>query len=189
MGKITLVTGGARSGKSRWAESLAARGERVVYVATAEALDDEMAHRIAQHRARRPAHWATVEAPLDLATALTSIGPADAVLVDCLSLWTSNRLLALGDEEAPAWWEAVAALERALTSELLVVCALSRRSGWELVLVTNETGFGLVPATRLGRAFRDLLGRLNQAVAAEADAVYLVVAGLPIELKALAVQL
>lgn len=186
MGAITLVTGGARSGKSRFAETVAAHRQRVCYVATAEALDDEMAQRIAQHRARRPAHWTTLEAPRNLLTALSGVGQTDAVLVDCLSLWTSNRLLALGDDAVPNWWQAVAALEAALAEELRAVCVLARRSQWDLVLVTNETGFGVVPTSRLGRAFRDLLGRLSQVVAADADAVYLVVAGLAVELKALA---
>lgn len=188
MGRLTLVTGGARSGKSRFAEALAARGRRVCYMATAEALDDEMALRIAQHRARRPAHWTTLEAPLDLASALADIQQTDTVLVDCLSLWTSNRLLALGDDAAPNWWHAVATLETALTAELSAACLLARQAAWDLVIVTNETGFGVVPGSRLGRAFRDLLGRLGQVAAADSDAVYLVVAGLAVELKSLAVQ-
>ena len=188
MGRITLITGGARSGKSRFAETLAARSAGVCYVATAEALDEEMARRIAQHRARRPPAWPTLEAPLDLLTALDGIGHADTVLVDCLSLWSSNRLLALGDDTAPGWWPAVAALEATLTAELRAVLALARRREWDLLLVTNETGFGVVPASPLGRAFRDLLGRLGQRVAAEADDVYLVVAGLAVELKALSAR-
>ena len=188
MGRITLITGGARSGKSRFAETLAAQGQNVCYIATAEALDEEMAQRIAQHRARRPAHWTTLEAPRDLATALVGLGHIDTVLVDCLSLWTSNRLLALGDDEASGWWQAVAALEATLTAELRAVLALARQSGWDLLFVTNEVGFGLVPSSRLGRAFRDLLGRLGQVVAAEADAVYLVVAGLAVEIRALAAR-
>jgi adenosylcobinamide kinase / adenosylcobinamide-phosphate guanylyltransferase len=189
MGRIVLITGGARSGKSRFAEGLAAaHGDAVRYVATAQALDAEMGERIARHRAQRPAAWATLEAPTDLVTALDGITNAGAVLVDCLSLWTSNRLLALGDDETSGWWESVAALETALTAELRAAIAHARRQRWDLLLVTNETGFGVVPATRLGRAFRDLLGRLNQAAAADADAVYLVVAGLALEMKALAVS-
>ncbi|HEV7215124.1 MAG TPA: bifunctional adenosylcobinamide kinase/adenosylcobinamide-phosphate guanylyltransferase [Chloroflexota bacterium] len=188
MGGITLVTGGARSGKSRFAETLATRGRTVCYVATAEALDAEMADRITQHRARRPQQWTTLEAPRDLAAPLAAIRDADTVLVDCLSLWTSNRLLALGDDEAPGWWGDVATLEETLTMELNAIMTQARQSGWDLVLVTNETGFGVVPASRLGRAFRDLLGRLSQVVAAEADAVYLVVAGLAVELKTLAAR-
>ena len=188
MGRITLITGGARSGKSRFAETLAAQGASVCYVATAEALDEEMAQRIAQHRARRAPQWTTLEAPLNLVAALAGIGHTDTVLVDCLSLWTSNRLLALGDDAAPGWWPAVTALEATLSAELRAVLALARQSGWDLVLVTNEVGFGVVPASRLGRAFRDLLGRLGQVAAAEADAVYLVVAGLAVELKALSTR-
>ena len=189
MGRIVLITGGARSGKSRFAEGLAAaHGDAVRYVATAQALDAEMGERIARHRARRPPAWTTLEAPSDLVATLDGMSDAGAVLVDCLSLWASNRLLALGDDETSGWWESVAALETALTAELRAAIARARRQRWDLLLVTNETGFGVVPATRLGRAFRDLLGRLNQAAAADADAVYLVVAGLALEMKALAVS-
>ena len=188
MGRITLVTGGARSGKSRFAETLATQRHRVCYAATAEALDEEMAERIAKHRARRPTHWTMLEAPLDLTSAIASIQQADTVLLDCLSLWTSNRLLALGDDAAPDWWQAVATLEETLTAEARALCALARQADWDLVMVTNETGFGVVPASRLARAFRDLLGRLGQVVAADADTVYLVVAGLAVELKALAAR-
>jgi adenosylcobinamide kinase / adenosylcobinamide-phosphate guanylyltransferase len=189
MGRIVLITGGARSGKSRFAERLAAaHGTAVRYVATAQALDAEMDERIARHRAQRPTAWNTVEAPSDLVAALDGTDDAGAVLVDCLSLWTSNRLLALGDDETLGWWESVAALETALTEELRAATAHARRQRWDLLLVTNETGFGVVPATPLGRAFRDLLGRLNQVAAEDADAVYLVVAGLAVEMKALAVS-
>ena len=190
MGRVVLVTGGARSGKSAFAETLAARrGERVVYVATATAGDTEMADRIAHHRARRPASWRTVEAPLEIVTGLAAVDAGiEAVLVDCLAVWAANRLLALGEPAEDGWWDRVGALERVLTEELDRVVTTGLASPWELVLVTNEVGFGVVPPTELGRAYRDLLGRLNQAVAARADAVFLVVAGLAIEVKQLAAE-
>ena len=167
--KLTLVLGGARSGKSRHAESLIAAGRPPwFYVATAEAGDAEMARRIADHRARRGGDWHAIEAPHDLAGALASI-PSDApVLVDCLTLWLSNRMLADADMEAE-----VARLE----------AALGGRVG-PTVLVSNEVGFGIVPDNALARRFRDLQGSLNQRLAARADRVILVVAGLPLTVKA-----
>ncbi len=190
MGRVVLVTGGARSGKSTFAEALAARrGERVVYIATATAGDAEMADRIARHRARRPASWLTLEAPLDIVAGLAAVASGvEAVLVDCLAVWTANRLLALGEPAEDGWWERVATLERVLAEELDRVVATGLASPWELLLVTNEVGFGVVPPTELGRAYRDLLGRLNQAVAARADDVYLVVAGLAVEIRRLAAE-
>ena len=166
---LTLILGGARSGKSRFAEDLAvAIGLARVYVATAEAYDDEMRDRIAQHRARRDSDWTTVDAPLDLAAALDSSAEAGrVVLVDCLTLWLSNVMLAAHDVDA--------ALDGLLV-------ALGRLTG-PAILVSNEVGSGIVPDTRLGRDFRDHQGRLNQRVAAVADRVTLVVAGLPLDLK------
>lgn len=166
---LTLVLGGARSGKSRFAEDLAvATGLARIYVATAEAYEDEMRERIAVHRARRDDDWTTVDAPLDLPAALDSAAGADrVVLVDCLTLWLSNVMLAAHDVDA--------ALDGLLA-------ALARLSG-PAILVSNEVGSGIVPDTRLGRDFRDHQGRLNQRVAAVADRVTLVVAGLPLDLK------
>jgi adenosylcobinamide kinase/adenosylcobinamide-phosphate guanylyltransferase len=204
MARLELVTGGARSGKSRLAEAravalAAARGAAVVvtYVATAQVTDNEMADRIAHHRARRPPAWRTVEAPTALGLAVTrACAASDVVLVDCLAVWTANRLLALGDPDAPdgpapdgpapdAWWREVAALERTLTGELAAALEAARSAGTDLVVVTNEVGLGLVPPTAIGRAYRDLLGRLNQAIASEADAVHLAVAGLALDLATL----
>jgi len=164
---LTLVLGGARSGKSRFAEGLLAReAPPWSYVATAEALDAEMVARIAAHRARRPGAWQTLEAPHDLARLLTSI-ERGAVLVDCLTLWLSNRMLAEADVGA----------EITQLEDILV----KRRN--PLVLVSNEVGLGVVPDNALARAFRDRQGELNQRVALQADRVVLMVAGLPLFVK------
>jgi adenosyl cobinamide kinase/adenosyl cobinamide phosphate guanylyltransferase len=165
--KLTFVLGGARSGKSRYAESLmAALPPPWTYVATAEAGDTEMAERIGAHRARRGPQWRTVEAPRDLAAALKACQTMP-VLVDCLTLWLSNLLLADADIDTE-----VAGLEQALAAATAPV-----------VLVANEVGYGIVPDHPLGRRFRDLQGILNQRVAARADRVVLVVAGLPLAVK------
>lgn len=200
MGRVELVTGGARSGKSAFAEGravalAAARGPATVvtYVATALASDSEMEARIAHHRARRPAAWHSVEAPMRLAEAVADACKAsDVVLVDCLAVWTANRLLALGDPEAPdgpsasAWWRDVADLEARLVTECDGALDAIRNGTEDVVLVTNEVGLGLVPPTPIGRAYRDLLGRLNQRLALRADAVHLVVAGFALDLATLA---
>ncbi|MCG7363782.1 bifunctional adenosylcobinamide kinase/adenosylcobinamide-phosphate guanylyltransferase [Roseomonas sp. ACRSG] len=162
---ITLVLGGARSGKSRHAEALLARHPAPwVYLATAEAWDEEMRARIAEHRARRDGRWQTVDAPLDLPAALARPQP---VLVDCLTLWLTNLMLGGHDVEG-----ATAALEAAL-----------RARAAPTVLVANEVGLGIVPESALGRAFRDRAGVLNQRIAAVADHVHFIAAGLPLLLK------
>jgi adenosylcobinamide kinase / adenosylcobinamide-phosphate guanylyltransferase len=164
--KFTLILGGARSGKSRYAENIiAALPPPWTYVATAEAGDAEMAARIATHRARRGPEWRTIEAPRELTAALKC--QRVPVLVDCLTLWLSNLLLADADIDAE-----IVQLEDALTAMRAPV-----------VLVANEVGSGIVPDHPLGRRFRDLQGVLNQRIAARADRVVLVVAGLPLALK------
>jgi adenosylcobinamide kinase/adenosylcobinamide-phosphate guanylyltransferase len=167
--RLTLVLGGMRSGKSRHAESLitASASPPWIYIATAQALDAEMTERIAHHRARRGAEWRTVEAPHDLAGAIGNAPPDAAVLVDCLTLWLTNRMLAEVDIEADT-----TALEK----------ALAQRRG-PTVLVSNEVGSGVVPDNALARRFADLQGRLNQRIAGRADRVVLVVAGLPLTVK------
>lgn len=166
--QLTLVLGGARSGKSRYAESLVtACPPPWTYVATAEPLDDEMRARIAEHRARRGADWRTVEAPFDLAEALQRNSAGGAVLVDCLTLWLTNRMLADADIE-----EDSARLEAVLSGIAAPV-----------VVVSNEVGLGIVPDNALARRFRDAQGRLNQRIAARADRVVLMVAGLPLVVK------
>ncbi len=167
-GRLTLILGGARSGKSRYGESLVA-GEPPpwIYVATAEAGDAEMARRIAAHRARRDGPWRTVEAPYDLAGALSALPAGSAVLVDCLTLWLSNLMLAGADMDRE-----IDRLEAALT----------KHEG-AIVLVSNEVGSGIVPDNALARQFRDLQGQLNQRIAAKSGRVVLMVAGLPLTVK------
>jgi adenosylcobinamide kinase/adenosylcobinamide-phosphate guanylyltransferase len=182
VGDVWFVTGGARSGKSRFAEQLAAgSGRDVVYVATMEPSDDELAQRIARHRAERPAAWRTVEAPRALLAAVTAQPPETCVLVDCLSLWVSNRLLTLGDPPPSA---ALDALEARIDEELGALLAHEGQRGGPLVLVSNEVGGGVVPEHALGRAYRDVLGRANQRAAAGAARAWLLVAGLALELPA-----
>lgn len=178
--KLILLLGGARSGKSALAEEMGrATGDGVVVVATSTAGDDEMRARIAAHRAQRPADWHVVEEPIHLAAALTPcLDRARLVIVDCLTIWSSNVLLA---EEAAG---AAAAEEHARTEVGALLRAFEEGRS-TFVLISNEVGMGLVPPYPLGRAYRDLLGKINQILAARADEVYLVVAGLPIELKRL----
>ena len=169
---VTLVLGGARSGKSAFAqvsaEAEAARtGGQLVMIATAQAFDAEMAERIARHRQGRGPAWTTLEAPVDLSATLATLGGDDVVVVDCLTLWLSN--LMLDDRDAPA-----AAAELA---------AAVRRFEGALWLVSNEVGFGIVPDNALARRFRDEAGRLHQGLAQAADAVTLVMAGLTLRLK------
>jgi adenosylcobinamide kinase/adenosylcobinamide-phosphate guanylyltransferase len=161
------VLGGARSGKSLYAEQLLTRhAPPWVYIATAQAFDDEMRDRISGHRARRGADWHTIEAPIDLAGTLAGV-PERPVLVDCLTLWLSNLMLT-GQNIAAT----IAALQRILP------CRTA-----PLILVSNEVGLGIVPETPLGRAFRDCAGRLNQQIAAQAGSVVFMVAGLPMTVK------
>jgi adenosyl cobinamide kinase/adenosyl cobinamide phosphate guanylyltransferase len=169
--KLTFVIGGARSGKSRCAEALIAAlplpwEPPWAYIATAEAGDEEMAARIAAHRARRGADWKTVEAPRDLVAALAACGTTP-VLVDCLTLWLSNLVISEADID-----QEIQKLEKALTVAVAPT-----------VVVANEVGFGIVPSFPLGRRFRDMQGILNQRIAARADRVVLMVAGLPVPIK------
>ena len=168
MSKTILITGGARSGKSGIAETMAlAIGRPAVYIATAEAHDAEMAARIADHQARRGAEWLTHAEPRDLAAALAATDGKGPRLIDCLTLWLTNLMLAGTD-----WQDAA----RALLAALPVQCH-------PVVIVTNEVGMGIVPDNALARSFRDAAGLLNQWVAAAADEVHLAVSGLPLKVK------
>ena len=175
---LILILGGARSGKSDYAETLASQlGRNVLYIATAEANDDEMAARIAVHRQNRPAGWQTLEAPRQVGVALASLVELpEVLLLDCLTLLVSNIIL---EREA----EPPEAVEAAVSAEINDLIAAQGRLAVPLLIVSNEVGLGLVPPYPLGRLYRDVLGRANQRLAAEADRVLFMVAGLPLVVK------
>ncbi|MFK0685147.1 bifunctional adenosylcobinamide kinase/adenosylcobinamide-phosphate guanylyltransferase [Ochrobactrum sp. BD67] len=168
-GKLVLVLGGARSGKSSYAEKMIeSSGLKPLYLATGRAFDEEMENRIAIHRDRRGSEWQTVEEPLDLVGALTSHAAADRfVLVDCLTLWLTNLMMA----------------ERDIATETASLVAMLPNLAGPVVLVSNEVGLGIVPENRMAREFRDHAGFLHQAVAAIVDEVYFMAAGLPLKMK------
>jgi adenosylcobinamide kinase / adenosylcobinamide-phosphate guanylyltransferase len=169
---LTLVLGGVRSGKSRYALQLASRMQRVTFLATAELREDgEMQRKIQRHRAERPQHWTTIEESLNLAAAIESVSNCDLLLIDCLTLF-AGKLLEVHRENLKAVSASVDALCAALTGSLRAV-----------VVVSNEVGSGVVPSFEMGRRYRDLLGEINQRVASIADHVVLMVAGLPLTLK------
>ncbi|MDN5347360.1 MAG: adenosylcobinamide kinase / adenosylcobinamide-phosphate guanylyltransferase [Clostridia bacterium] len=188
-GRLILIVGGARSGKSSFAEELARKAaKKVIYVATARVEDREMAVRVAHHRRRRPPDWETVEEHLDLASVIAERGRSDTViLVDCLGVYLSNLLLAQTSLPADEVGFLLPPDRKAAVRERVEELA---RVAWEspsdVLVVTNEVGSGLVPPYPLGRLYRDLLGWINQRFASLADAVYLVVAGIPLEIKSLA---
>jgi adenosylcobinamide kinase / adenosylcobinamide-phosphate guanylyltransferase len=179
--QLTLILGGARSGKSTYAETLAAEGGRhVLYVATAQAWDEEMTLRIANHRAQRPATWYTLEASCDVGQTITAalqIHTPAVILLDCLTLLASNIITAL--PETVDEREATAALQ----VEVDALLAAYAQSDTTWIIVSNEVGLGIVPAYPLGRIYRDALGRANQRLAAVADEVLFMVAGLPMTVK------
>jgi adenosylcobinamide kinase/adenosylcobinamide-phosphate guanylyltransferase len=170
---VTLVLGGVRSGKSRYAQQLAERAECVLFVATAEVRDDpEMSSKIERHRAERPNHWTTIEEPIELARVLThSPKGSQAILIDCLTIFAANMLERFGEDT------------RANHAEVEALCSALVHARCPVILVSNEVGSGVVPAYALGRRFRDLVGEINQRVATIADNVVLMVAGLPLALK------
>ena len=186
MGKLILVTGGARSGKSCFAEKYARSfGHRVAYIATAEVYDEEMAFRVKLHKERRPADWLTFDAPHDAENAVAKAARAscDFILFDCLTLYVSNIFGALTDIEDSAknYAEVQAAVDKLI--------AAAKEFDGAMLIVTNEVGGGIVPMNRLAREYRDLAGIANQTIAAAADEVYLVVCGLATELKNKAITL
>ena len=172
MTRSLFIVGGARSGKSRFAIERFSPDDRAVFVATAEARDEEMAKRIARHRAERPSRWSTLEEPIELVSRLRDLDEGyDVVIVDCLTLWVSNLLLRGERDDA--------ILERA---DALAGLIRNRRSS--ITVVSNEVGEGVHPETAAGLRFRDALGRVNQQVAAACETVVLMVAGIPLTVKA-----
>lgn len=172
-GGLTFILGGARSGKSTAAERLARSGDRVLFIATAEALDEEMEKRIRIHRQGRPNAWDTLEEPRALVSALQPrLAHYDVFLIDCMTMWVSNLLLAMDGHPDP---------ERRVVEETRRLLDLMQNSQAAWIVVSNEVGMGIVPASPLGRVFRDALGRVNQMIAARSSRVLLMVAGLSFE--------
>jgi adenosylcobinamide kinase/adenosylcobinamide-phosphate guanylyltransferase len=177
--ELILILGGAGSGKSAFAQRLAQqKAEKVLFVATAEAKDSEMTMRIRRHRRRRPGQWHTVEEPLELARVIGEAMSHQIAIVDCLTLWVSN-LLQANEAQKPSGQEAtVLAAARGLVDAY-------EKGEATLIIVSNEVGMGLVPPYPMGRLYRDVLGGVNQLLAAQANRVYLMVAGLAVELMSL----
>ena len=172
---LTFIIGGARSGKSRFAESLCPPSHRVAYIATARVQDKEMQARVARHRKDRPTHWMTFEEPLAIDVTLRYAEQfCQVLLVDCLTIWLSNLLYQNRRFSAPR-------IEGLALEQIDNI--IKAATSWHVILVSNEVGGGIVPSTKIGRLFRDLQGRVNQHVAAKADQVFLVVAGIPIQIK------
>jgi adenosylcobinamide kinase/adenosylcobinamide-phosphate guanylyltransferase len=171
-GSVTLVLGGVRSGKSRYAQQLAEQSRLVVFVATAKATDDEMLAKIQRHREDRPMDWVTVEEPLEVAKMLVQHeANCEVILVDCLTIFAANVMEAAGEDSV------------ALENRIEELCTALRTIQCNVVLVSNEVGSGVHPSHALGRRYRDLLGEINQKIARIADDVVLMVAGLPLALK------
>jgi len=185
MGKIILVTGGARSGKSSFAEQFVAKhGSRVGYIATSKICDEEMEYRVKLHRERRPAEWKTFEAPENAHKVIAEQGQVyDMFLFDCMTIYVSNILSTVRDiDDFDANYEIV-------TGKLKELIAAILGSDATVVIVTNEVGSGIVPNNRLAREYRDLAGLANQLLAQAADRVFLVVSGIPVDIKRLAEEI
>ena len=186
-GTLTLILGGVRSGKSRFGQELAhlLGGDRVLFVATAESRDDEMARRIDKHQQSRPKTWRTLEQPLRIGRAIDAFdSPQPVVLLDCLTLLVSNILFEIeSDLSSP---EGIVAIENRMLKEIDELIHVVESREQHLIIVSGEVGMGLVPETPLGRLFRDLLGWANQRIAERATSTYMLIAGLPINVTLLA---
>ncbi len=185
MGKLILVTGGARSGKSTFAEQKVKEfGGNILYVATAKQIDEEMKQRIAKHRAQRPSEWETYEGYRNLDMALSEIiMDKSAVLLDCITIMVTNLML----DESYEWdnlsRDRVEEIELGILHQIERLISLAKMNNLPFVLVTNEVGLGVVPPSAMGRDFRDIAGRMNQLLAATADEVYFCVSGIPMKIK------
>ena len=186
-GRIVLVTGGARSGKSTFAEKLAAEGgQRIAYIATAQIYDEEMRFRVSLHQQRRPANWQTYEAPFGAEKAICAASEQnDVILFDCITLYLSNLLCSLPEAELAAQDE-IYALTHQEIGKLVAAAEAAARQGRTVIFVTNEVGAGIVPENKLSRIYRDISGLANQQIARAAAEVYAVIAGIPVNIKALA---
>ena len=187
MSQLILVLGGARSGKSSFAEEIVKKygGLDVTYIATAEAKDEEMAERIKQHQSSRPEGWTTIEKPQAVSSALENIERERVVLLDCVTVLVSNLLLADEELDEDEYEFSAQEREEEIMTELEKITAQVEERDLTLVVVSNEVGQGLVPPYQAGRVYRDLVGRANQFLAAKADGVYITYAGLPVEIKEL----
>jgi adenosylcobinamide kinase/adenosylcobinamide-phosphate guanylyltransferase len=172
---LTLITGGARSGKSRFAQSLCREATRVVYIATALPCDEEMRDRIARHRASRPAEWATVEEPIAVAEVATRhVDQTSILLIDCITVWLSNLLYEWRDRD-------FSSVEQRVSDQTAQLIDISQHGN--IIAVTNEVGSGIVPESAVARNFRDIQGLVNQQIAQAADVVYFLVSGIPARIK------
>lgn len=180
---MILVTGGARSGKSRFAESLAQDlGKQIVYIATAIAFDEEMQERIQKHQDRRPKEWKTIEAYCDLEKQIEKYEKADVFLLDCVTIMVTNLMFAFSDGKEPEQSK-IDLIEDKILKELRKTIDIVRYMGKEIIFVTNEIGMGIVPENQLSRQFRDIAGRANQMLAQEAEQVYFLISGIPLQIK------
>jgi len=179
---LTLILGGARSGKSSFAEKIAQKkgGNEVSYVATAEARDEEMKKRIKKHKNMRNSNWQTIEEPLFLGEVLSSLSPGKVVLVDCITIFITNHIFLNENKNEKIDYSSK---EEKIIEEIEKIIEQSKNK--DVILVSNEIGMGVVPSNKLGREFRDIAGRVNQFLAQEAAEVYLTIAGIPVELKEL----
>ncbi|MGD9947048.1 MAG: bifunctional adenosylcobinamide kinase/adenosylcobinamide-phosphate guanylyltransferase [Desulfobulbus sp.] len=185
MGRVILVTGGARSGKSSFAEQLVAElGQEIAYIATARALDAEMEDRIAKHRLQRPSSWQTFETPTEPSQVVTAQGNrVEALLLDCMTVLITNRILTHSVDWDQPKISQLNEIEADILGEINALLSAAADCQADLVAVTNEVGYGIVPVSPLSRFFRDCAGRVNQRMAAAADEVYLVVSGIPVQIK------
>jgi len=179
--QIILLLGGARSGKSYHAQALAEKfGGKVLFIATGEALDEEMKDRIDKHKKNRPKGWKTIESPWNISNVITEHeGYFDTVIIDCVTLLVSNLL---GNETN------YSNVEQSITDEIVTIINVMKTSKANIIMVTNEVGLGLVPDNKLGRIYRDLLGKANNLLAQNADEVYLMIAGIPVKIKDVKIQ-
>ncbi len=180
MARIILVTGGARSGKSMFAESLCQTEQEVVYIATAKAEDDEMRTRIASHRRTRPPEWRTFETTYDLYQAVSG---ETHYLLDCITILTSNIMYAMTKQDEKISVDLQVKIEENIWTELRTLIKSVKQIDGTLVMVTNEVGYAIVPASHVARVYRDLVGKINQRIASLCDEVYLVACGIPLRLK------